>query len=43
VLLEIGRESVRGGAIDELLDEAACALIEEAAAAPIEPRQRRLL
>jgi ATP-dependent Lhr-like helicase len=30
VLLEIGKESVYGGAIDELFDEAATALIEEA-------------
>jgi ATP-dependent Lhr-like helicase len=43
VLLEIGRESVRGGAIDELLDEAARALIEDAGAPPAEPRQRQLL
>jgi ATP-dependent Lhr-like helicase len=32
VLLEIGRESVRGDAIDELLDEAARSLIDEAMA-----------
>jgi ATP-dependent helicase Lhr and Lhr-like helicase len=30
VLLEIGRESVYGGAVDTLLDEAAMELIEEA-------------
>ena len=32
VLLEIGREQVTGGALDELLDESAQALIEEATA-----------
>jgi ATP-dependent Lhr-like helicase len=32
VLLEIGREQVTGGALDELLDEGARALIEEATA-----------
>ena len=45
VLLEIGRESVRGDAVDELLDEVARALIEDATAPPpaARPRQRSLL
>jgi ATP-dependent Lhr-like helicase len=37
VLLEIGKESVYGGAIDELMDEAATALIEEATAEETAP------
>ena len=41
VLLEIGRESVRGDAIDELLDEAARSLIDEAMAPGEMPPRRR--
>jgi ATP-dependent Lhr-like helicase len=37
VLLEIGKESVYGGALDELMDEAATALIEEATAEETAP------
>jgi ATP-dependent Lhr-like helicase len=37
VLLEIGKEAVYGGAIDELMDEAATALIEEATAEEAAP------
>jgi ATP-dependent Lhr-like helicase len=37
VLLEIGKEAVYGGAIDELMDEAATALIEEATAEETAP------
>lgn len=46
VLLEIGKESVYGDALDELLDEASRALIEEATgetAETAEKTQRRLL
>jgi ATP-dependent Lhr-like helicase len=37
VLLEIGKESVYGGAIDALMDEAATALIDEATAEETAP------
>ncbi len=40
VLLEVGRESVTGAAIDDLLDEAASALIAEATA-PLTDRERQ--
>ena len=44
VLLEIGRETVAGGARDDLLDEVAQALVDEAMAPPAPaPAQRRLL
>jgi ATP-dependent helicase Lhr and Lhr-like helicase len=43
VLLEIGKEQVYGAARDELLDEAARELIEEATGAAPEGRQSRLL
>ena len=43
VLLEIGRESVRGAAVDELLDETARALIDEAVGPAPPLRQPRLL
>jgi ATP-dependent Lhr-like helicase len=34
ILLEIGREQVYGGALDDLLDEAAAALIQDAMTGP---------
>ena len=43
VLLEIGKESVYGDALDELLDEASRALIEDATGETEEPTQPRLL
>ncbi len=41
VLLSIGREGVTGDAVDELLDESAQSLIQEAMGSEIESRRRR--
>jgi ATP-dependent Lhr-like helicase len=43
VLLEIGRETVSGAARDDLLDEVAQALVDEATAGPAGAAQARLL
>jgi ATP-dependent Lhr-like helicase len=43
VLLEIGRETVSGAARDDLLDEVAQALVDEATAGPAAAAQARLL